>query len=349
MKAFTWPERLMIRFNRIKAPPVLAVLALSLFLSSCNKTDGVSEFVLKASSIITSNEAPCTNIDSLVTNEKSIFVSDIHHIKVFDRQGNYIRSIGEQGHAHGQFADEVIGLAINSRGELLAVDMQNQRVQAFNAAGDFIRAFGKKGSQDGQFLQPQGIVTDQFDLIYVTDKVRSDVQVFSPNGEFLYRFGRKGNGKSELLEPESMAIHGEKLYIADEGNHRIQVFTPRGVYLDSLPGFGVLISAQLESSMDDIPYQTGYDSLYDRTREGDIEGIAFDNNNRLYFVDEDQNTIKVIEQGSVIATFASVPGIKSADGIAFSADYSALYVADQGNNRVLVFKTTDIEDAIGKK
>ena len=84
----------MIRFNRIKAPPVLAVLALSLFLSSCNKTDGVSEFVLKASSIITSNEAPFTNIDSLVTNEKYIFVSDIHHIKVFDRQGNYIRSIG---------------------------------------------------------------------------------------------------------------------------------------------------------------------------------------------------------------------------------------------------------------
>ena len=327
---------------------MLILFALSMLVSACDNIDNSRSFEMKTAEIISPPEAPFINIDSLTTSKQHLYVSDIHHIKVFDLQGNYIKSIGEQGSDEGQFAGDVIGVTLNSRRELLAVDMLNHRVQVFDNQGNFIRAFGNKGSGDGEFLQPQGILTDQFDLIYISDKARSDIQVFSPEGEFLYRIGHKGKGLTELSEPESMAIHNEKLYVADEDNHRIQVFTPRGVYLESLPGFGVLVSAQMESSMDDIPYQTEFDKLYERTAEGDIEGIAFDNKDRLYFVDEDQNAIKIIEKGHVIATITSQADMKSADGIAFSSDFSQLYIADQGSNRVLVFDVSKINRHIEK-
>ncbi|MCU7959698.1 MAG: NHL repeat-containing protein [gamma proteobacterium symbiont of Bathyaustriella thionipta] len=335
-------------FRQEKRSLVLGILALSFLVSACSKTDEVMLFEIKASKIITSTENPFINIDSVALSEQYLYVSDIHQIKVFDLQGRYIKSLGKQGQTEGQFAAEVIGLALNSRKELLAVDMQNQRVQVFDEQDNVIRTFGTQGEHDGQFIEPQGIMVDQFDLIYVSDKARSDVQVFSPQGEYLYRIGHKGSGDSGLLEPESMAMHNEKLYIADEGNHRIQVFTPRGVYLQSLPGFGTLVSKQMESSMDDIPYQTEFDKLYARTRKGDIEGIAFDNKGRLYFIDEDRNAVKIIKNDTVIAAFTLQPGIKSADGIAFSKDFSQLYIADQGNERILVLSVSEINKHIEK-
>jgi DNA-binding beta-propeller fold protein YncE len=316
-------------------------LICSIFVIGCSPSSSQTN-VLDPVAIIAPEDHPFINIDSIVVHNNRVYVSDIHTIKVFDTDGNYLKMIGEAGSADGQFAGEVIGLAINHKNELLAVDMENYRVQIFDLDGQFKSAFGSKGVNPGQFLTPQGIVTDQHGLIFVSDKERSDIQVFSPSGEFLYQISQKGSGRVDLLEPETMVIKDERLYIADEGNFRIQVFDLRGNYIKHLPEVGVLITPQQEAGMDDMIYNTAIYKRYDRTLEGDVEGIAFDQYNRLYFVDEDNGIIGIIERGAIIASFKSTVPLMSADGIAFSADFNYLYVCDQGNNQVQVFDISAI-------
>lgn len=307
----------------------------------CSPNSSQTE-VVEPVAVIASEENPFINVDSIIVHDERIYVSDINTVKIFNIDGSYLKTIGEAGSADGQFAGEVIGLAINHNNELLAVDMENYRVQVFDLEGKFIRTFGSQGDKPGQFLMPQGITVDQYGLIFVTDKERSDIQVFSPSGEFLYQISQKGSGKADLLEPESMIIKDERLYVADEGNYRIQVFDLRGNYIKHLPEVGVLISPQQEASMDDMIYNTAIYKRYDRTLEGDVEGIAFDQNHRLFFVDEDNGILGVIDRGAIIASFKSNIPLMSADGIAFSSDFNYLYVCDQGNNQIQVFDISTI-------
>jgi len=164
MNILRWPNRQLQHFSPYRKNLVFILLALSIFISACGNTDDELRFEIKASEIITATENPFINIDSLTLSEEYLYVSDIHHIKVFDLQGHYVKSIGKQGHAEGQFAGEVIGLAINSRKELLAVDMQNQRVQVFDQQDKVIRTFGQHGEQ-GDDEQDAGEEIDDEDAV----------------------------------------------------------------------------------------------------------------------------------------------------------------------------------------
>ncbi|WP_371372897.1 NHL repeat-containing protein [Thalassotalea aquiviva] len=336
-----------LNFNKVNLsnslPPLfkwMLRISFALLISGC---DGAKEMQLTPITVIESSDPALVNIDSIAISDNKIYVSDFHDIKVFNNQGNLLQVIGSAGDNDGQFRGEVIGLAINSRNELLAVDMDAARIQVFNLDGKFIRSFGVKGDKNGQFLQPQGLTVDQYDLIYVSDKQRSDIQVFSPLGEYLYTIGQKGSGQQDLSEPESMAIRNNKIYIADENNHRIQVYDLRGHYIETLPQNKILLTKTQEASIDDIIFTTGINKRFNRRPAGDIEGLAFDNDNTLYFIIEDLGKIARLKDGSIISSFTSSLQLISPDGIAFSSDHKILYVVDQGNNRILAFDVSSID------
>lgn len=330
----------------IKCGLIVSILGFTIAFVISRFSGIYNENLIAPSLEITSKSAPFINIDSIVVDSEKLYVSDIHSIKVFALNGSYLYSIGKQGSGEGEFADEVIGLAFNPAGELLAVDHNNYRIQAFDKAGNFIRTFGSQGSQAGQFLSPQGIIVNSQGLIYVSDNKRNDVQVFSPTGEYLYHFGNQGSKAQTLTEPESMAIQNNYIFVADEGNQRIQVYDLWGMHVKQLPHNGLLITEQQRASLDDAIFETHIDKLYDRSFDNDVEGIVFDSQGRLYFIDEDTNRIGVFKNDIIQGYFSSTTPFSSADGIAYSKDLQQIYVCDQGGNRVLAFSTRTIESKL---
>ncbi len=289
------------------------------------------------------------NIDSVVVDAAGrILVSDLNRVLVFNTEGSLVAEIGKQGTGEGEFANEVIGMAINSQDELYVVDQDGSRVLVFTLEGKFLRCFGGKGDEAGLFSEPQGITIDRLDLVYVTDKQRNDVQVFSRGGEFLYQIGKSGFPGTGLNEPESLAIHQDRLYVADEENQRIQIFDLRGRHLGHLPHSGVFaLSPQFEASLDDVPHHTDVENKFHRFLDGDIEGIAFDGGGLLYVLNEDAGEIIVFHQEKMVGKFTSAKPILSGDGLAFDRIFQHLYVVDQGNARIQVFDVGAIHDLLG--
>ncbi len=321
----------------------ISLLAISVVISACDP--GANKAVeINPVSVITHSEL--LNIDSVTLDSSGrLYVSDMYTVKVFSDAGRLLHVIGGEGTGDGQFSDEAVGLVINSRGHLLVVDAGNCRVQVFDLQGNFIRSYAKQGTGKGEFLDPQGIVVDQHDLAYVTDRKRNDVQVFSPQGEYLYSIGAV-SGKGSLNEPESMVIRNERLHVADEGNGRIQVYDLRGNYLKSLPRSGTLVTPKFEADLDDVLPPTEEDVLYSRYLDGDIEGIVFDDEGTLYLLDEDAGRVILLRGEEQVGEFFSKLPIASGDGMAVDGSFENLYIVDQGNSRVQAFELEEIQEKL---
>jgi DNA-binding beta-propeller fold protein YncE len=332
------------KMNRLGALAVIFAVGLSM-ISGCSRELIVHEEISPVHMI---TDQSFENLDSVVLDSSGrIYVSDIYSVKVFSSQGKKISQIGKQGTAEGEFINEVIGLAINSKKELYVVDQDQNRVQVFDLEGNFLRCFGKKGTADGQFLEPQVITIDSLDLVYISDKLRNNVQVFSRGGEYLYQIGKSGAPGADFNEPESMAINRDRLYVADEENRRVQIFDLRGKHLGHLPHSGVFeLDPKLEASMDDVPYHTDVENKFHRFLEGDIEGVAFDGLGLLYILNEDEGEIIVFEKEKMIGVFTSSQPILSGDGLAFDINFQYLYVVDQGNSRIQVFDVKTIHELL---
>ena len=85
------------------------------------------------------------------------------------------------------------------------------------------RAIGTYGVGQGQFNMPIGVASGTRDEIFVADRQNHRVQKLSSEGKFLFGYGGHGNRLGSLSHPEAVAVAGERLFVADTGNHRIQV------------------------------------------------------------------------------------------------------------------------------
>lgn len=178
------------------------------------------------------------------------FSADV--IKVYNPQGEQIRTIGSAGSGPGQFSGPG-GLIISEKtGRIYVNDQYNGRVQVLDANGNFLFAFGSTGSQPGQFREPIGIDVDEYENIYVADSQNSRVQVFDKNGKFLASYGQPArNAEGEVVSPPAQGggtpygtpidlspgtfnwtagLHYDdgKVYVGDFFQGRVQVLSVEG-------------------------------------------------------------------------------------------------------------------------
>jgi DNA-binding beta-propeller fold protein YncE len=269
-------------------------------------------------------------------------------VQAFDPRGKPLRSIGRPGSADGEIKNEVAGIAINSLGQIILADPGGYRLQIFTLQGKFVRAFGARGTENGRFIRPQGVCVDGENRIYTVDNGADNVQVFSPDGAFLFRFGKTGNGKGEFNEPECIAVHKDRIYVADEGNGRIQYFDLKGNYQGEL-GRKVI---PFPSGARPDGYQEAPKDYLSSYFRGDVEGIAFDNEGTLYASDEDEGTVELLaESGTRLGSFTSSEkgGMKKVQGLAMNSQRTKLYVCDEGNMRIQVFDIPSIKRAVLRK
>ena len=173
-----------------------------------------------------------------------------HRISVFDTDGNYIESFGQQGSAlntTGQTGDhsESLGLlerpnsvSVSESGNVYVADTWNFRIQQFTGDGEALDAFGTRYEQgaaaevqplDG-FWGPREVMVAG-SSVFVADTGNKRIRVYNLDGDFLYDIGSAGSEEGNLEEPAGLALSDDgRLYVVDTWNRRISVFRETGEF-----------------------------------------------------------------------------------------------------------------------
>jgi DNA-binding beta-propeller fold protein YncE len=159
-----------------------------------------------------------------------VFHRGKHPILVFDREGKYLRSWGDDQikTAHG--------LRIDHENNVWVTDMGNHLVLKFDSEGKLLLSLGKKG-QPGegpdQFNRPTDVAVAPSGEFYVSDGYgNSRVVKYSRAGKFLKQWGKKGKGEGEFDLPHAICLDSKgHVYVGDRENDRIQVFDGEGKFL----------------------------------------------------------------------------------------------------------------------
>jgi len=138
-----------------------------------------------------------------------LYVCDMKdkEIEVWNREdGSYIRSIGKQGSAPGQFQFPTF-LALDSERNLWVTDTGNFRVQELSPSGEPLQSFGGMGTSLGKFAWPKGMDVDAHGRVYVADSRFANVQIFNSEGKLLLFFGGPGPDQGNLDIPAGVRVY----------------------------------------------------------------------------------------------------------------------------------------------
>jgi DNA-binding beta-propeller fold protein YncE len=158
-------------------------------------------------------------------------------IYIFDREGNYLRTItlGEVGKRKGLQPAEVmvdedgqytlaikrghtrkLKIAVDQESNIFLLDPGANLITKYNFKGEKILSFGKYGDGEGELDDPSDLVVDKEGDVYVADTGNHRIVKFSGEGKYLFSFGQKGRGGAEFTEPFYLAISSQYLFVKDK-------------------------------------------------------------------------------------------------------------------------------------
>ena len=190
------------------------------------------------------NFGPCSSVAVNSKGQILVFNRSAHALMKFDRQGNYIRSLGE-----GVFTNPH-GLRVDAEDNIWATDTGSHIVVKMDPKGRILMVLGIKGNSGEWhpaghlrcFNEPNDVAFGLKGEIYVSQghgKGESRLHKFDAEGNFLKTWGGEGGGPGQFKQPHSIITDPKgNLYVADRSNQRIQVFDADGTYLreSSHPG-----------------------------------------------------------------------------------------------------------------
>jgi DNA-binding beta-propeller fold protein YncE len=157
-------------------------------------------------------------------------------ILVYDRQGRYLRTFGEDVLTcpHSVWV---------SGEEVFVADTKDHTVRLFNTNGKLLRTWGTVGQvgADGEpFNRPTWAVRSEAGDIFMTDGYgQSRVHHYSAEGDFLHSWGEKGPGPGQFGVPHCVRVdsRGRVLVLDREPNHRLQIFDTQGNFQEQWTDF----------------------------------------------------------------------------------------------------------------
>lgn len=214
-----------------------------------------------------------------VDDAMNVYVADaaVRRVMVYDSLGLYQRSIGDP-----EELERPTGVAVNAKGDRVYIvdratnESANHRVVVYDAEGRKLQTIGTRGEEPGQFNVPLQAAVGPDGTLYVLDSGNFRVQAFDPDGKFLRQWGGVGDALGSFARPRDLAVDGEgNVYVSDASFGNVQVFSAEGRLLLALGGSGPK----------DLP-----------GRYGLAYGIAVDETQRLYIVDQLFNKVEVIRR-----------------------------------------------------
>ena len=152
--------------------------------------------------------------------DRNLYITNVkdHQLIKLNSAGRVIKVVGQLGHGNAEF-NFPNGLRVSKNDELYVCDCRNNRVRIFDLYLNFKRSFGKKGTGKGQFISPLDVNFDLTGNIYVTETKNHRIQVFSPHRECHIQT-IKGYA---TFQPVSLFIHGNHMYVTDDGHHEVGI------------------------------------------------------------------------------------------------------------------------------
>lgn len=216
-------------------------------------------------------------IDVAVDGLGRVYVLDVKlkKVLVFDPLGLYLYEVGDAA-----ALVHPAGVAVNQAGDRIYVvdrgspEEDDHRVRVYDDKGKQQFEIGPRGHAAGQLNIPLDVALDQAGHVYVADSGNFRIQKFTADGKFISSFGSVGNGIGQFSRPRALAIGpDDNIYVSDGAFNNVQIFNQQGQLLMPLGGFGI---------DRDMPGKFGL-----------IAGVAVDETNRLYVVDQYFNKVEV--------------------------------------------------------
>jgi len=272
--------------------------------------------------------------DLAIADDGRIYVLDglQGRVVVFEGSGKVRTTFGDVGSGSGQLRLPM-GIAIEDR-QLYVADSGNNRIAIFDTSGRFVRNIALKMHKGDEYLPEPVALKVVAGVITWSDRrnhriCRND----AVSGEQLNCWGKRGEGKGEFTNPFQIDSDRDGyLYIVDVLNARVEIFSRRGRYFSTLARFGI-----------------GAGELFRPN------GIAFmhlkDSRQELLFIaDSYSGTISLFNERSYVGLLADERGLPLQFDAVVGVRWhkGLLYVIDARRNRVEIFNTDSLENALSK-
>jgi sugar lactone lactonase YvrE len=273
-------------------------------------------------------------------------------------------TFGNEGSSKGQFKHPA-GIAIDAKGNLWVIDMENKRVEEFDKEGKYLFGFGEEGSGKCQFSRPAAIAIDSKGDVWITDAGNNRVEEFDEEGKCIIEFGEEGSKEGQFEGPEGIAIDAKgDIWVAETYNSRLQEFDEEGKLIEIIGSRGSEPGQLLDSAGIDIGPEGNiwvaewsnhrvsefneageFVQLFGEKGSGNgqfafPDAIHVDESGNVWVVDERNNRVQHFnEEGKYLGKF----GTKGSGEGQFSFSYpigiasdaeGSLWIADSLNNRV---------------
>ena len=168
----------------------------------------------------------------------SVYVLDgaNNKVKIFTRNGKFVRSVGRSGKGEGEFGYPV-GMDIDAQGDIYIADTGNRRIQVLDPNGNYLR----KIDLSRWHARPVAVkVNGSTHQIYVTDANNHQILCFNKDGTIKFSWGGLGEETGQFRFPGMTAIdpNGD-FYVVDILNGRVQVFNAQGKNPQPISELGV--------------------------------------------------------------------------------------------------------------
>ncbi|OFZ66652.1 MAG: 6-bladed beta-propeller [Betaproteobacteria bacterium RBG_16_56_24] len=164
-----------------------------------------------------------------VDKQGNLYVVDakLKKVQVYDRDGKYLRTLGETTQFH-----RPAGLAVDGDGrrvyvvDIGGVSTQEHRVRVLDGqSGALIFDIGTRGVKNGEFNLPRDAAIAPDGSVYIVDGGNFRVQKFTADGKFLSTFGSIGRQSGQFSRPKEIAIDSAgNIYVVDTAFGNFQIF-----------------------------------------------------------------------------------------------------------------------------
>jgi len=172
--------------------------------------------------------------DVAISKEGEVFILDKNRIQVFDKLGNYLRTIGRSGGGPGDFLNPIF-LVIDNQNNLVVAEKDNHRIQILSSKGDYLGSFPLRDNLPGQVASTKKSEILMLNRIPTT-KPSALWLYYDNQGQILQENGQREGDASDgvIARRYKFAFSLDKednIYAAAEYMPMLQKYSPAGELL----------------------------------------------------------------------------------------------------------------------